>query len=201
MQSRLHVSEFSLLPVYVWVDSADEGAGWKLAELRILADKEDGTEWTSSLAEATSDSSHTESRKPAPAPAIQQEEEQEEEDDDDYWASYDRTPGAATPAAKRSPAPRAPHQPPTTAKPASTSRSHSRGTPILCPLRKRGPTGPRLPRPRRGKRRSNLDLDPPGRRVVQGRKPYPKRPLRPHAALYTHATAPCPRRARCTEGY
>lgn len=136
LQSRFQVSEFNLLPLYVWVQNDDQnngtGPGWKLAELRVLEDKEDGTEWYDSLSGAMEAASFT-ARKPLPTPmtpvtstaahtsAANQQRQQvyaapppapaaaDEDDDDDYWASYDRTPGrtpARTPV-KHSPAPTA----------------------------------------------------------------------------------------------
>ncbi|PSK42225.1 hypothetical protein B9Z65_4139 [Elsinoe australis] len=110
IQARLHADEFDLLPVYVWCETDTQGgsAGWKLAELRALEDREDGTEWYSSLSEAIEASSHYLGAKRQQANGTtSQPKVQDEDDDDDYWASYDRTP-ARTPA-KRSPAPGSSH--------------------------------------------------------------------------------------------
>lgn len=129
LQCRLEIVEFELLPVFVWVEDDSQnggtGTGWKLAELRVLEDRDDGTEWFSSIAEADAAASTTTttsfavppsstttaatSHQPPQATAHDEEEEDDdEEDDDDYWASYDRTPGrtpARTPITRRSPAP------------------------------------------------------------------------------------------------
>ena len=110
LQARFEVEEFELLPVYVWCDSDDQGAGpgWKLTELRTLEDMQDGTLWFDSELQATEAASQSQ-----PAEALDSSQAQPQgqtndaDDDDDYWASYDQTPGrtpARTPA-KRSPAP------------------------------------------------------------------------------------------------
>ena len=132
LHSRLQVSEFGLLPIFVWIENDSQnggtGTGWKLAELRVLEDgSEDSDLWHSSLdaAEAAfskpapTASSATATAVPAvaqtssqpPAPTAQhataKDEEDDDDDDDDYWAQYDSTPGrtpARTPA-KHSPAP------------------------------------------------------------------------------------------------
>ncbi|KAF1347059.1 hypothetical protein BDV97DRAFT_358406, partial [Delphinella strobiligena] len=117
LQSRLHVEEFELLPVYVWVISDDQnsgtGPGWKLAELRVLEDKEDGTTWYPTPETANANAPSLQKSAPAPAAAAAAaaipttQAQDEADDDDDYWAAYDRTPGqtpARTPA-KHSPAP------------------------------------------------------------------------------------------------
>lgn len=116
LQSRLQVEEFELLPVYVWVISDDQsngtGPGWKLAELRVLEDKEDGTTWYPTPETANANAPFLQKSAPAPAAAAAavpttQVQDEAEDDDDDYWAAYDRTPGrtpARTPA-KHSPAP------------------------------------------------------------------------------------------------
>ncbi|KAK0250001.1 hypothetical protein B0A54_15185 [Friedmanniomyces endolithicus] len=117
LHARLEVEQFELLPVFVWCENDEHGQtgpGWKLAELRTLEDRDDGTEWFVSIPEAN-DATNTHSiavppatngvngHRPSVIPA--DEDEQEEEDDGSYWAAYDRTPGARTPAATRSPAP------------------------------------------------------------------------------------------------
>ncbi|KAF2756749.1 hypothetical protein EJ05DRAFT_477833 [Pseudovirgaria hyperparasitica] len=112
LHARLDLSEFRLVPIFLWVtgDEAGGGDGWRLTELRSLEDKEDGSAWFASATEATvnADSSSlypppnhhpdTSLQPTSPAP-------KDEDDEDDYWASYDRTPGR-TPA-KLSPAPNA----------------------------------------------------------------------------------------------
>ena len=121
LQTRLEVEEFELLPVYVWCESDEHGGGgrgWRLAELRALDDREDGTEWFDTMSEANEANQRS---APVSLPhaeanghssiAQNAENGDGDGDDDDYWASYDRTPGqtpARTPArtpAKHSPAP------------------------------------------------------------------------------------------------
>lgn len=111
LHCRMEVAEFELLPVWLWVENDDQnggtGAGWKLAELRVLQDKEDGTEWYTTPEEANAAKSTPAVAPPAPAAPTAQHDDDEDDDDDDYWNAYDRTPGrtpARTPA-KRSPAP------------------------------------------------------------------------------------------------
>jgi len=117
LHARLEVEQFELLPVFVWCEDdehAQTGPGWKLAELRTLEDQDNGAEWFASIPEAN-DATNTHSiavpqatngvngHQPSATPA--EEDEEEEDDDGSYWAAYDRTPGARTPAATRSPAP------------------------------------------------------------------------------------------------
>ncbi|KAK0355079.1 hypothetical protein LTR91_004231 [Friedmanniomyces endolithicus] len=117
LHARLEVEQFELLPVFVWCEEDEHGQtgpGWKLAELRTLEDHDDGAEWFASIPEAN-DATNTHSiavphasngvngHQTSAIPA--EADEQEEEDDGSYWAAYDRTPGARTPAATRSPAP------------------------------------------------------------------------------------------------
>ncbi|KAK1814797.1 hypothetical protein LTR12_010844 [Friedmanniomyces endolithicus] len=116
LHARLEVEQFELLPVFVWCEEDEHGQtgpGWKLAELRTLEDQDDGVEWFASISEAN-DATNTHSiavpqasngvngHRPSATPV---EEDEQEEDDGSYWAAYDRTPGARTPAATRSPAP------------------------------------------------------------------------------------------------
>lgn len=118
-QSRLELTEFDLLPVYVWCENDDGGSGWRLAELRSLEDREDGTEWFETVAEANAASSSQTRRASVKAPppppstdasaasASTEAEHEDDDEDDDYWAAYDRTPGrtpARTPV-RRSPVP------------------------------------------------------------------------------------------------
>jgi hypothetical protein len=124
LHSRLHLEQFGLLPVYLWClgDGQGNEQGWKLAELRSLQDKEDGTEWFDGIDEADE---HSGSARTAPPRILDgphgtngtdganganshsndaAEEMKQEDDDDDYWASYDQAP-SQTPAKNRSPAP------------------------------------------------------------------------------------------------
>lgn len=109
LHARLILSEFGLLPTYLWCTGGEAGNRWSLAELRGLEDAEDGTEWFSSMGEANEAGFRRKSVKEIavgksqsllhPEPA-----KEEEDDDDSYWAAYDRTPGQ-TPQQKHSPAP------------------------------------------------------------------------------------------------
>ncbi|KAF2147695.1 hypothetical protein K461DRAFT_233797 [Myriangium duriaei CBS 260.36] len=120
LHARLEAGEFDLLPIYVWCETDTQGGGggpgWKLSELRALEDREDGTEWHATVAEAEASSS---TRQPPPTQTNgthtlhpNTQSANDEDDDDDYWASYDRSSGP-TPA-KQSPAPNS--------QPFSTSR-------------------------------------------------------------------------------
>ncbi|KAK3659026.1 hypothetical protein LTR56_001463 [Elasticomyces elasticus] len=118
LHARLEVEEFKLVPIFLWCEEDEQsgtGPGWKLAELRTLEDLDDGAEWFDGISEANDASSTHSFAVPQPSTNGRQaqviatpyeEDEEEEEDDGSYWAAYDRTPGARTPAAKRSPAPR-----------------------------------------------------------------------------------------------
>ncbi|KAF2088132.1 hypothetical protein K490DRAFT_73108 [Saccharata proteae CBS 121410] len=118
LHSRLELAEFDLVAIYLWCVNdpagAGGGSGWRLAEVRALEDKEDGTEWYGSMDEADEGAKASYMRDALRGDAAangsanrDSAAAQEEDDDDDYWNSYDRTPGrtpARTPA-KRSPAP------------------------------------------------------------------------------------------------
>ncbi|TKA83541.1 hypothetical protein B0A55_00484 [Friedmanniomyces simplex] len=116
LHAQLEVEQFELLPVFVWCENDEHGQtgpGWKLAELRTLEDSDDGAEWFDTILGAN-DATHTHSiavpqngnhTNGHHAYAMPADEDEEVEDDGSYWAAYDRTPGARTPAAKRSPAP------------------------------------------------------------------------------------------------
>jgi hypothetical protein len=103
LHCRLHVDEFNLLPIYLWCmgDGQGGGSGWRLAELKTLEDKDDGSEWQGSVQDADRNISHSRSQR---SPSSNTGKAEADDDDDSaYWAAYDRTPGR-TPA-KRSPAP------------------------------------------------------------------------------------------------
>ncbi|KAH7086954.1 hypothetical protein FB567DRAFT_55890 [Paraphoma chrysanthemicola] len=111
LHSRLVLSEFGILPTYLWCTGGEGGSRWLLAELRGAEDADDGTEWFSAMGEANEAGFRRKAVKSngaAHRPATLQPEppQQEEEDDDSYWAAYDRTPGR-TPQQKHSPAPMA----------------------------------------------------------------------------------------------
>jgi len=129
LHSRLELDELGLLALYLWCtsDPLDGTSGWRLAELKSIEEKEDGTRWFSTISEA--DEGHQQGNTRAVPPVthtngvngtnginghLAAANTADDDDDDDYWAAYDRTPGR-TPA-KRSPAPatNASVQPPTT---------------------------------------------------------------------------------------
>ncbi|KAF2788830.1 hypothetical protein K505DRAFT_352935 [Melanomma pulvis-pyrius CBS 109.77] len=112
LHSRLVLSEFGLIPTYLWCTGGERGNRWELAELRGAQDAEDGTQWFTTMSEANekgfrrtpiktngavSQATTTGVSQPEPA-------QQDEDDDDAYWAAYDQTP-SQTPQQKRSPAP------------------------------------------------------------------------------------------------
>lgn len=114
LHARLFLSEFAILPTYLWCTGGDGGDGWKLSELRGIQDSDDGTQWFPTISEANDAGFRRTSTKmngtpnSIPTTAVSQPEPQpvqdEDEDDGSYWAAYDRTPGQ-TPMQKRSPAP------------------------------------------------------------------------------------------------
>lgn len=106
---RLDVEEFGLLPIYVWCASDEQGGGpgWRLHELRVLEDQDDGTEWfetESQAAEACQSDLDRKQMHTLNVPSQPPQKAEDDDDDDDYWNSYDQTPGR-TPA-QHSPAPR-----------------------------------------------------------------------------------------------
>ncbi|KAJ4363711.1 hypothetical protein N0V95_001026 [Ascochyta clinopodiicola] len=111
LHTRLVLSEFGIIPTYLWCTGGDGGNRWLLAELRGIEDAEDGTEWFESLGEAQEAGFRRKPVKssgyPTQQPTQSSESLQEDEEDDDgsYWAAYDQTPNTRTPAQKRSPAP------------------------------------------------------------------------------------------------
>jgi hypothetical protein len=111
LHARLVLSEFGIVPAYLWCTGGEAGNKWLLAELRGIADADDGTEWFGNLSEANEKGFRrkaSQNYNPPTSQAPQPSESQEENDDDDdgsYWAAYDQTPNVRTPATKRSPAP------------------------------------------------------------------------------------------------
>jgi hypothetical protein len=105
LKAQVPLLEYSLTVVYLWCPTDEEGGGrgWRVAELlpREGPADEDST-WTSSIGEAnaqTKDNVTTDV-----LGAVEEEKTQENDvdndDDDDYWARYDSTPGAKTPATR-----------------------------------------------------------------------------------------------------
>ncbi|KZM26352.1 uncharacterized protein EKO05_0002222 [Ascochyta rabiei] len=112
LHARLVLSEFGILPTYLWCTGGDGGNRWLLAELRGIEDVEDGTEWFESLGEAHEAGFRRKPVKSNGHPTQQPtqiseplQEDNEDDDDGSYWAAYDQTPNTRTPAQKRSPAP------------------------------------------------------------------------------------------------
>jgi hypothetical protein len=112
LHAKLVLGEYGIIPTYLWCTGGEGGSRWLLAELRGLADAEDGTEWFESIDDAneagfrrkssTAKSNGVKIQQTAvPHPEVAVEEE---EDDGSYWAAYDQTPGR-TPQPGRSPAP------------------------------------------------------------------------------------------------
>lgn len=111
LHARLILGEFGIIPTYLWCTGGEGGSRWLLAELRGVADAEDGTEWFQSLGEANEAGfrrrplkSNGYSTQEVPQYSEPQQED-DEDDDGSYWAAYDQTPNIRTPAQKRSPAP------------------------------------------------------------------------------------------------
>ncbi|XP_014555301.1 hypothetical protein COCVIDRAFT_102739 [Bipolaris victoriae FI3] len=111
LHARLVLGEYGIIPTYLWCTGGEGGSRWLLAELRGLADAEDGTEWFKNVADAneagfrrksgTVKSNGVKIQQVALQPEVAVEED---EDDGSYWAAYDQTPGR-TPQPRRSPAP------------------------------------------------------------------------------------------------
>ncbi|EUC43539.1 hypothetical protein COCMIDRAFT_7037 [Bipolaris oryzae ATCC 44560] len=111
LHSRLVLGEYGIIPTYLWCTGGEGGSRWLLAELRGLADAEDGTEWFKHVADANEagfrrKSGTVKSNGIKIQQAVLEPEVAVEEDEDDgsYWAAYDQTPGR-TPQPRRSPAP------------------------------------------------------------------------------------------------
>ncbi|KAF1932143.1 uncharacterized protein M421DRAFT_54764 [Didymella exigua CBS 183.55] len=111
LHTRLVLREFGIIPTYLWCTGGEGGSRWLFAELRGIADADDGTEWFESLGEANEAGFR---RKPSetngyptqePPQYVEPQQEDDEDDDGSYWAAYDATPNTRTPVQKRSPAP------------------------------------------------------------------------------------------------
>ncbi|EMD93885.1 hypothetical protein COCC4DRAFT_38527 [Bipolaris maydis ATCC 48331] len=111
LHAKLVLGEYGIIPTYLWCTGGEGGSRWLLAELKGLADAEDGTEWFKNIADAneagfrrksgTVKSNGVKIQQAALEPEVAVEED---EDDGSYWAAYDQTPGR-TPQPRRSPAP------------------------------------------------------------------------------------------------
>ncbi|EKV05443.1 hypothetical protein Pdw03_3176 [Penicillium digitatum] len=103
LKARVPLTEYSLMVVFLWCPTDEEGGGrgWRVGELLPReGPAEDDNGWASSIGEANvlaKEALLAETLK-----AAEEEKSQvnsmENDDDDDYWAQYDSTPGAKTPA-------------------------------------------------------------------------------------------------------
>ncbi|KAI1190626.1 hypothetical protein F5B17DRAFT_49122 [Nemania serpens] len=93
---------------------AEDGASWKVGEVTVADTPSHFSSFggVSTIAEAERQFSESKQPKATAVPTFnplsndsQARGQEDEDDDDDYWARYDATPGAKTPATKRSPAP------------------------------------------------------------------------------------------------
>ncbi|KAJ2971300.1 hypothetical protein NUW58_g9456 [Xylaria curta] len=109
--------ELAFRLVYCTVDEGVEG--WKVGEVTVPETPSPFSSFggVSTIAEAERQFKESKQPKATPLPtanyllapqngqAAGHVDEDDDDDDDDYWARYDATPGAKTPATKRSPAP------------------------------------------------------------------------------------------------
>ncbi|KAJ5817937.1 hypothetical protein N7447_007945 [Penicillium robsamsonii] len=103
LKAQVPLTDYSLTVVYLWCPTDEEGGGrgWRVAELLPReGPAEDENTWASSIGEA-----NIQAKDKLLADTLKAAEEEkaqenivENDDDDDYWAQYDSTPGAKTPA-------------------------------------------------------------------------------------------------------
>ncbi|KAJ5411626.1 uncharacterized protein N7487_005985 [Penicillium crustosum] len=97
LKAQVPLPEYSLM-----VTRRGGGRGWRVAELLPReGPAEDDDTWASSISEANvqaKDQLLNETLKAAEEEKTQENGMEEDDDDDDYWAQYDSTPGAKTPA-------------------------------------------------------------------------------------------------------
>ncbi|KAI1173850.1 hypothetical protein F4777DRAFT_419229 [Nemania sp. FL0916] len=118
LEALVAVKELQLAFRLVYSTSDQDEEGWKVGEVTVPDTPSSFSSFggVSTITEA--ERQFTESKQPRPAPLSttntllrpqngQAAEQEDEDDDDDYWARYDATPGAKTPAMKRSPGPQA----------------------------------------------------------------------------------------------
>ncbi|CDM30888.1 hypothetical protein CBS147339_389 [Penicillium roqueforti] len=105
LKAQVPLAEYSLTVVYLWCPTDEEGGGrgWRVAELLPREGAaEDDDKWASSIWEANvqaKDQLLTDILKAAEEEKSPENSmENDDDDDDDYWAQYDSTPGAKTPA-------------------------------------------------------------------------------------------------------
>ncbi|KAI1112479.1 hypothetical protein F5Y14DRAFT_269884 [Nemania sp. NC0429] len=103
--------ELGILLTYCTVE---DGEGWRVGEVTVADTPSPFSSFggVSAIAEAERQFRESKQPKSTAVPIVnpplnnsQARGQEDEDDDDDYWAQYDATPGAKTPAAKRSPAP------------------------------------------------------------------------------------------------
>lgn len=121
LQAVCDDEEHEISVVWVWCEndtgavslteaaSAEPKDGWRVTEVRPAETYED-EKWYDSISkaeDAAAESQKSQSTHLQTPGAINGSNDQsaDADDDDDYWASYDETPAARTPAVKRSPAP------------------------------------------------------------------------------------------------
>ncbi|KAI1493169.1 hypothetical protein F5X96DRAFT_268621 [Biscogniauxia mediterranea] len=100
------------------------GDGWKVGEVSVAEKPSPFSSFggVSTIAEADRQFKESNSKKTSSVPSSGPLNThtaflaEEDDDDDDYWAQYDSTPAARTPATKRSPAPQSMHTSNTTAE-------------------------------------------------------------------------------------
>ncbi|KAI8954280.1 hypothetical protein F4801DRAFT_533733 [Xylaria longipes] len=117
LQALVVVRELELAFRLVYCTVDEGGEGWKVGEVTVpdVPSPFSSFGGVSTIAEAERQFKESKQPKATPVPAVNAflkpqngqatEQEDENDDDDDYWARYDATPGAKTPATKRSPAP------------------------------------------------------------------------------------------------
>ncbi|KAJ5782812.1 hypothetical protein N7457_004586 [Penicillium paradoxum] len=103
LKAQVPLTEYSLTVVYLWCPTDEEGGGrgWRVAELLPReGPAEDDSTWDSSIGEANTkakDKLMADVLGTAAEESLQRND-MENDEDDDYWAQYDSTPGAKTPA-------------------------------------------------------------------------------------------------------
>jgi hypothetical protein len=117
LEALVAVGELELAFRLVYCAADEDGEGWKVGEVTVPDTPSPFSSFggVSTIAEAERQFKESNQTKETPTSAYDAflrppnihtaKELEEEEDDADYWARYDATPGAKTPATKRSPAP------------------------------------------------------------------------------------------------
>jgi len=106
LKVQIPLSDWSLTALYLWCTGSEEGDCWKLAEL-LPYDSELSRDpsWSTSVTEAIERAGVMPTTTSVPATGTNDGKLSvpgQEDDDDDYWAQYDGTPNARTPARKQS---------------------------------------------------------------------------------------------------